>query len=264
MLLAISIGNSNLRFVLLDGKIPIANIRLRSDRRRTSDDLAGAFAGALDAQGRGNLLRDATGVCVCSVVPILSEAVGEMCSRSLPDIPPPLFITGRMDQGMAVHYHPPQSLGADRLVSAYAAREIYGGGPLIVADFGTATTFNAIDASGAFLGGAILPGIGLGRDALVENTAQLPRLDLFAPEPIAAIGQQTVDALRSGLLLGAAAQCEGMVARIRAEMGAPQARVIATGGLGGVVARHSPIIDVVDPDLTITGLRLLYEKLTTA
>ena len=141
MLLAINIGNSNMRFVLLDGEIAIASIRLRSDRTRTSDDIAGAFAGALDAQGRGNLLRDATGVVVSSVVPILSDAIREMCSRSLPDIPPPLFITGGMEIGMEVRYDSPQSLGADRLVNAYAARETTGSGPFIVADFGTATTF---------------------------------------------------------------------------------------------------------------------------
>ena len=261
MLLAINIGNSNMRFVLLDGEIAIASIRLRSDRTRTSDDIAGSFAGALDAQGRGNLLRDATGVVVSSVVPILGDAIREMCSRSLPDIPPPLFITGGMEIGMEVRYDSPQSLGADRLVNAYAARETMGSGPFIVADFGTATTFDLVDASGAFIGGAILPGIGLGRDALAEKTAQLPRIDLFSLEAIPAIGQRTVDALRSGILLGAAAQCDGMVSRIRAEMNAPEARVIATGGLGAVVARHSHVINTVDPDLTITGLRLLYEKL---
>lgn len=262
MLLAINIGNSNMRFVLLDGEVPIASIRLRSDPTRTSDDIAGTFAGALDAQGRGNLLRDATGVCVASVVPVLSDAIREMCSRTLPDIPPPLFITGATDIGMEVRYDPPWSLGADRLVNVYAARQILGSGPFIVADFGTATTFNVVDASGTFIGGSILPGIGLGRDALAEKTAQLPRVDLFASETIPAIGQRTVDALRSGILLGAASQCDGMVARIRREMNAPNAPVIATGGLGAVVARHSQVIDRVEPDLTITGLRLLYEKLT--
>jgi type III pantothenate kinase len=262
MLLAINIGNSNMRFVLLDGTIAIASIRLRSDRTRTGDEIAGTFAGALDSQGRGNLLRDASGIVVSSVVPILSDAIREMCSRCLPDIPPPLFITGSTEIGMEVRYDPPQSLGADRLVNAYAARETMGGGPMIVADYGTATTFDIVDANGAFIGGAILPGIGLGRDALAEKTAQLPRVDLFSPDPISAIGQRTVDALRSGILLGAAAQCEGMIARLRAEMKEPKARVIATGGLGAVVARHAPVIDAVDPDLTITGLRLLYEKLT--
>jgi type III pantothenate kinase len=261
MLLAINIGNSNMRFVLLDGTVAIASIRLRSDRTRTGDEIAGTFAGALDSQGRGNLLRDATGVVVSSVVPILSDAVREMCSRCLPDIPPPLFITGSLDIGMEVRYDTPQSVGADRLVNAYAARETLRGGPLIVADYGTATTFDVVDASGAFIGGAILPGIGLGRDALAENTAQLPRVDLFSPEPISAIGQRTIDALRSGVVLGAAVQCDGMVARLRREMNEPNARVIATGGLGAVVARHSSVIESVDPDLTITGLRLLYEKL---
>jgi type III pantothenate kinase len=261
MLLAINIGNSNMRFVLLDGTVTIASIRLRSDRTRTGDEIAGTFAGALDSQGRGNLLRDASGICVSSVVPILSDAVREMCSRCLPDIPPPIFITGATEIGMKVLYDPPQSLGSDRLVNAYAAREMFGGGPLIVADYGTATTFDVVDATGAFVGGAILPGIGLGRDALAENTAQLPRVDLFSPEPIRAIGQRTIDALRSGILLGAAVQCDGMVARLRSELNAPNARVIATGGLGAVVARHSTVIDSVDPDLTITGLRLLYEKL---
>jgi type III pantothenate kinase len=184
MLLAINIGNSNMRFVLLDGTVTIASIRLRSDRTRTGDEIAGTFAGALDSQGRGNLLRDASGVIVSSVVPILSDAIREMCSRCLPDIPPPVFISGAMNIGMEVRYDPPQSLGADRLVNAYAARELHGRGPLIVADYGTATTFDVVDASGAFVGGAILPGIGLGRDALAEKTAQLPRVDLFSPEPI--------------------------------------------------------------------------------
>ncbi|MES2460763.1 MAG: type III pantothenate kinase [Armatimonadota bacterium] len=261
MLLAINIGNSNMRFVLMDGTVTIASIRLRSDRTRTGDEIAGTFAGALDSQGRGNLLRDASGIIVSSVVPILSDAIREMCTRCLPDIPPPIFITGSTEIGMKVQYDPPHTLGADRLVNAYAARETLGGGPFIVADYGTATTFDVVDASGAFVGGAILPGIGLGRDALAEKTAQLPRVDLFSPEPVHALGQKTVDALRSGILLGAAAQCEGMVARLRSEINEPQARVVATGGLSAVVARHSAVIDSVDPDLTITGLRLLYEKL---
>lgn len=260
MLLVVNIGNSNLRFALYEKSALVASVRLRSDRNRTADDIAALLIGALMAQGKADALAAVSAVCVSSVVPPLGESVREMCARCLQGAGEPLFITGATDTGMPVRYEPPGSLGADRVVNAYAARALYGA-PVIVVDYGTATTFEAVDADGVYRGGAILPGVATGRDALAERTAQLMRLELDAAPPLPAIGTSTAAAMRSGLLLGAASVTEGMVARFAEEMGVPDPHVVATGGLAAAIARHTAVIDSVAPDLTIQGLRLLYHHL---
>ena len=258
--LAANIGNSTLRFALFDdaGTI-VANIRLPSDPAVTADAIAALLLGALSAQRRADALGAVDGICVASVVPTLDRPLQEFCRAYLPQAPEPLVVHGAMDIDMPVRYDPPASLGADRLVNAYAARVLYGA-PVIAADFGTATTFEAVDADGAYLGGAILPGVGTGRDALAAKTALLRRINLDDLPEIRAIGTDTVSALRAGIVVGAAAQAEGMITRFRAEIGASEARVVATGGFAAMVARQAPAITVVDPDLTVKGLYRIYQR----
>jgi type III pantothenate kinase len=154
-----------------------------------------------------------------------------------------------------IRYDNPREVGADRVVDAAAVRALYGV-PACVVDFGTATTFDAVSAEGDYLGGAIAPGVGIAAQALFERTAKLPRVDLTRPP--AAIGRNTVHSIQSGLLFGYVGLVEGMVARFKAELG-PETRVVATGGLGEIIARETEVIDVVDPWLTLHGLRIIYE-----
>ena len=261
-LLVANLGNSHLRFTCFDesGRIT-ASVRLRSEGTATADELAAILQSAFAMQGMPTALVDVNGVCISSVVPSQNRAVREFFARYLPYAGEPLWITAAAPTDMPVHYAPPESLGADRFVNAYAARALYGF-PTIVVDFGTATTFEAIDAGGAYRGGAILPGIGMGRDALAQRAAQLRRIDLDeVGDTVSAIGANTNDALLSGVLLGAVAQTEGLIAHFTAELGATAPPVIATGGFAATVARHTAAITTVDPDLTPKGLRLLYHHL---
>jgi type III pantothenate kinase len=156
---------------------------------------------------------------------------------------------------VSILYDDPRAVGVDRIADAAAVMHLYGG-PACVVDFGTATTFNAITAAGEYLGGAITPGLNIAADALFHHTAKLPRVDLDAPPSV--IGRNTVHAMQSGLLLGYVSLVEGMIARFKAELG-PGMRVIATGGLSEVIARHTTSIDILDPWLTLHGLRILWE-----
>jgi len=167
----------------------------------------------------------------------------------------PLIVGGGVKTGVAIRYDSPREVGADRVADAAAAYALYGG-PACVVDFGTATTFNAISDRGEYLGGAIAPGVRTATEALFQATAKLPRIDLQRPPK--AIGANTVDAMRSGILFGYVGLVEGMVERFRRELG-PNMRVIGTGGLANFIAAETPVIQVVDPWLTLKGLRIIYE-----
>lgn len=167
----------------------------------------------------------------------------------------PLVVTPAIKTGVRVLTDHPTEVGADRIINALAAYRLYGG-PAIVVDFGTATTFDAISAEGDYLGGAIAPGLGIAAEALFSRTAKLPRIQLIAPP--AAIGRNTVQAMQSGLILGYVGLIEGLVARIRAELGG-RAKVVATGGLAPLLARETDVIKAVEPMLTLEGLWLIYE-----
>jgi type III pantothenate kinase len=193
------------------------------------------------------------GVILCSVVPPLTGVVEKLCERYLHRTP--LVVGGEAETGVRILYDNPQEVGADRVVNAVAVYRRYGG-PACVVDFGTATTFDALSAEGDYLGGAIAPGIGIAAEALFRRTAKLPRIDLVRPPTV--IGKNTVHSMQSGLLFGYVGLVEGVVARFRAELG-PEMKVVATGGLARLVAAETAVVDVVEPWLTLEGLRLIWE-----
>jgi len=261
MLLAMDVGNTNTTFGLFDGPELVADFRLRSVRNRTGDEYAALIASLL--LSRGMTLSGVTGVSMAYVVPPVGGALRDLAVRYLKV--EPLVVTSETDLGLTLRYQPPSAIGADRLVDAYAARELYrkaDGEPsaCIVVDWGTATTLEAVSEDGVYLGGALLPGIGISMDALFSHAALLSRIELTAPP--SAIGANTPDALRSGILFGFADQTDGMVARFAAEMGGREKiKVIGTGGIAPLIAPYTTSIDAVDVNLTLVGLRLIHERI---
>lgn len=251
MLLAIDMGNTNLTLGLYQGESMHARWRLATDQERMPDEYGLQLLGLLQNAGRAP--EDLRGVILSSVVPPLTNRVQQACREYLRQ--EPLLVTHELDTGVTILYDDPRAVGADRIADAVAVQKLYGG-PACVIDFGTATTFNAIDRSGNYLGGAITAGIGIAAQALSSRTAKLPPVDLQRPPNV--IGRNTVHAMQSGLLFGYVCMVEGMVARFRQEIG-PDMKVIATGGLAEVVSKETPVIQVVAPWLTLDGLRILWE-----
>ena len=202
---------------------------------------------------RGCRSEQVTSVAMASVVPPLTPVFVQLCRDYFGQ--DSLVVDAGVRTGVRVRANP-REVGADRVVDAVAVRALYGV-PACVVDFGTATTFDAISAKGDYLGGAIAPGIGIAAQALFERTAKLPRVELNRPPSV--IGSNTVHSIQSGLLFGYVALVEGMVARFKVELG-PETRVVATGGLAELIARETAVIDVVDPWLTLHGLRMVYEQ----
>jgi len=256
MLLAIDIGNTNIVIGVFDGAALCHSWRLTTARDRTSDELGLVVTQLLDRDGL--VLSSIDGVVMASVVPPLTAAMIDMCRRYLGR--EPLNLEPGVETGMPILYEHPAEVGADRIVNGIAAYEAYGRQrhqPLIVVDFGTATTFDAISAAGEYLGGVICPGIGISADALFQRAAKLPRIDVRKPPNV--IGRTTVTSMQSGLFYGYVGLVEGLVHRLRAELGA-SAYCVATGGLAEVIAPETDVVDAVDPDLTLQGLRILWER----
>jgi type III pantothenate kinase len=251
MLLAIDIGNTNITFGLYEGEDLGPRWRIRTIHEKTPDEYGMLMVQLFNH--RGHTPQDISGVVIASVVPPLTQAFQE-ASRSYIGMEP-LLIDAGVRTGVRIRYDDPRQVGADRVVDAAAVRALYGV-PACVVDFGTGTTFDAVSAEGDYLGGAIAPGIGIAAQALFERTAKLPRVELRRPP--SAIGRNTPHAMQSGLLFGYVGLVEGMVARFKAELG-PGTHVVATGGLAEVIARETDVIDVVDPWLTLHGLRIVHE-----
>ena len=252
MLLAADIGNTNVTIGAFDGDDLAATWRLSTDSRRLADEYALLLRELLPMKGVA--VADVSDAALCSVVPPLTGVFEEVC-RTLFACEP-LVVGGGTKTGVRVLYQSPQDVGADRVVNAAAALHRHGG-PAIVVDLGTATVFDAVTADGAYLGGAICVGVGLAGDALAANTAMLRRVDLAPPER--AIGKNTADSIASGLVFGFAGLVEAMARRFREEMGAPDAKVVGTGGLVPLIATETDVFDVVDPDLTLRGLRRVFD-----
>ena len=259
MLLVMDAGNSNVTFGVYDGARLLRHWRIRTETGRTHDEYA-AFLGALLPQS-GLAMADVTGAALASVVPGATPALKRLAAAAFGvDV---LEITAGSDLGLEVGYEPPGDVGTDRLVDAAAAVDKYGA-PCIVLDFGSATTFNAVAApptpSGlpVYLGGAICLGIGLSLETLFSKAAKIPRVEL-APPP-RAIGNNTVHALQSGIVLGTLALVDGMIARFQAEMNAPGCPVVATGGFASEIFHASAGITHLEPHLTLDGLRLLFDR----
>jgi len=255
-LLAIKIGNSNVTVGVFEDSKLRATWRAHTEPDKTADEYAILLDDFFTTSLHPPLFDGGSwrGVAIVSVVPALTTTFQEFCRRYLEITP--LVVGPRVKTGMPIRYDDPRALGADRLVAAVAAKTKYGA-PVIVIDFGTATTFNAVNRAGEYAGGAIAPGLNLAADALHEYTAQLPRVDLVMPPR--AIATNTVQAMQAGILLGYVGMVEGMVARMREELGEPDARVIATGGLARMLAPQTRVIGTVEPDLILHGLRIIFE-----
>jgi len=251
MLLAIDIGNTNITFGLYEGKDLGPRWRIRTIHDKMPDE----YGILLDQlfRHRGHQPEQVTGAAIASVVPPLTPVFEQVCRDYLEQTP--LVVDAGVKTGVRIRYDSPRDVGADRIVDAAAVKALYSL-PACVVDFGTATTFDAVSAEGDYLGGAIAPGIGIAAQALFERTAKLPRVELTRPP--SAIGRNTPHAIQSGLLFGYVGLVEGMVARFKAELG-PETRVVATGGLAELIARETDVVDVVDPWLTLHGLRIVYE-----
>jgi type III pantothenate kinase len=252
MLLALDVGNTNTVVGVFDGTELKAHWRLSTRRAGTSDEYGIFIKSLFDFAGLD--FRAINAVILSTVVPTVQGPLEEM-SRQFFGVEAMVVGPG-LKSGMPILYEAPREVGADRIVNAVAAFELYGG-PCIVVDFGTATTFDAISARGEYLGGAICPGIGISAEALFQRAAKLPRVDITRPKTV--IGRNTVHSMQSGLYFGYLSLVEGLVARMREELdGSP--KVIATGGLASLLLAGSRLVDHLDPWLTLTGLRILYER----
>jgi type III pantothenate kinase len=267
MLLAIDVGNTNVTIGVFDGDRLAHSWRLAALRERTGDEL-GILITRLFEQARVPV-SSVSGIAIASVVPPLTRPMEEMSERYFSHT---AFVVDATNAGMPVRYTPAADVGADRIVNAVAAWDTYGRAgrampdgiasapvPLIVVDFGTGTTFDVISSQGEYLGGVICPGINISAEALFTRAARLPRVDVR--KPAAVIGQNTVNAMQSGLFFGYVEMVDGLVRRIRAELpGGDRAVVIATGGLADVISGESSTIQHVDANLTLDGLRLIWER----
>lgn len=253
MLLAVDVGNTQTHMGVFDGEELVAQWRTRTERARTADELALTFRQLLSMNDL-SFPTHIEAVIISSVVPTLTAALREMVERYFGFAP--VVVEPGTRTGMPILIDNPGELGADRICNSVAAYAL-AGGPLIVIDFGTATTFDVIGPRGEYLGGAIAPGVQISADALAQAAARLPRVELLPPKSV--IGKSTIESVRSGVLLGAAAMVDGMIDRIRSEMkGEPQ--VVATGGLAPLVLEHCITKAGFEPTLTLTGLRILYER----
>jgi len=251
MLLAIDIGNTNLTLGLYEKETLGAHWRLATDHARMPDEYGLQFLGLLEHAHCSQACL--SGVVLASVVPNLTGRVVQACQEYLQR--EPLVVDAGVKTGIRIRYEDPRAVGADRVADAVAVMRLYGA-PACVIDFGTATTFNAINKTGDYLGGAITAGINLAAEALFTRAAKLPRIELQRPPSV--IGGNTIHAMQSGLLFGYVSMVEGMVARFRSELGS-EMKVIATGGLAELIARETSVIDIISPWLTLDGLRIIWE-----
>jgi type III pantothenate kinase len=252
LLLTIDLGNTNTVLGVHEGAELKTHWRLTTRREQTADEygvlVRNLFAAsAIDPSRIG-------GVALASVVPPLTPVLVALSRQYLGR--EPLVVEPGVKTGMPILYEPPGDVGADRIVNGVAALAAYGG-PVIIVDFGTATTFDVVSRKGEYVGGVICPGVGISADALFQRAARLPRVDVRNPGRV--IGRSTVGSIQAGLYFGYAAMVEGIIARIRAELGEP-ARAVATGGLAETLAGDIPSLEAVDPVLTLTGLRIIWER----
>ena len=251
MLLAIDVGNTNLNVGVFEGNRLKSTWRIATEPRRMADEYGLVLTSILQLKGVSP--SNITDACLCSVVPPLTSIIEETCKSYLNVTP--LTVSAGIKTGVPIQYQNPRDVGADRVADAVAAHQLYGT-PAIVVDFGTATVFDAISQEGEYLGGAIAPGISVAAESIFLSASQLRRVELVAPE--SAIGRNTVSSIQSGLILGHVGLVEGMVKRFKKELGR-EAKVVATGGLAHLIAQQTDIFDDVNEDLTLIGLRMIYE-----
>ena len=251
MILVVDVGNTNIVMGIYDGDVLVANWRVSTVASRTSDETGLLMSQFIEHMGIKT--EDINDVIISSVVPSLMHTL-DLAMQKFLGIKP-MIVTNTMNTGIKIKYDNPKEVGADRIVNAVAALEIYGG-PLIIIDFGTATTFCAIDRDRNYLGGVICPGIKISMDSLFEKTAKLPRIEIVKPEKI--IGTNTVESMQSGAIYGYTGQIEYIVNKMKKEMD-DDVKVIATGGMAGMISAETNCIDEVNRKLTLEGLRILYK-----
>jgi type III pantothenate kinase len=251
MLLAIDVGNTNITVGVLKGEELKGTWRLAPDVNRLADEYGVLIVNLLGQEGIER--KDIDGAVISSVVPDLDPVFDSVCRRYFQVRP--LMVSAGVRTGLRILYDSPREVGADRVADAVGAIKLYGT-PLIVVDLGTATVFDAISAAGEYVGGAIAPGLAIAAEALFRRAARLYRVELA--RPASAVGRNTVAAVQSGVIFGYVGLVEGMVARFKEELG-QEAKVVATGGWAELMASETDVIDVVDTDLTLKGLRLIYE-----
>ena len=250
--MAVDVGNTQTVLGLFEGVELRGQWRISTEAQRTSDELAVGFSGLLDLNGLE--LGQVSAMIVSSVVPGLTRSYRHLAEDVLGV--PFYLVNAEMETGLKNRYDDPAAVGADRIVNAVATGEHYGF-PAIIVDIGTATTVEAVDGEGCYLGGAIFTGLYVALEALVARTAKLPGVDL-EEEPPSAIATNTPDSIRSGFVYGYAGAIDALVRRLREELGEVNIRVVATGGPAGVIVRHCREIEEFDPNLTLKGLRVLY------
>jgi type III pantothenate kinase len=252
MILVIDVGNTNIVLGVYKDKELLHHWRLSTNRSATADEYGISMHQLF--QYAGIPMSEISGVIISSVVPPLMRTLEHLCVKYVRKVP--LIVGPGVKTGLNIRYENPREVGADRIVNAVAAIEKYGA-PLIVVDFGTATTFDYIDERGDYLGGAIVPGISISTEALYQRAAKLPRIELVKPKSV--IGRNPVTSMQAGIIFGYAGQVDGIVNRIRTEFGVTP-HVVATGGLAELISAESETVNEVDPLLTLEGLRLIYER----
>ena len=253
MIFVMDIGNTNIKAAVFDGARLLKRWRCATDTSMTSDQYGIIMADLF--RYNGLRMEDIDGIMISSVVPTINYTIEHMCRDYFGR--EPRFLVPGMRTGLNIRYENPRELGSDRIANAVAVSARYGG-PCIFIDFGTATTYGVVSEKGEFLGGAIGAGLRMMNAALATGTAKLPSIELIMPPQV--IGRTTVANIQSGVVYGYIGSVERIVAGMKAELGCPDARVIATGGMAHLVKSHSPVIDEIVPDLTLIGLQLIYEK----
>ena len=253
MIFVMDIGNTNIKAAVFDGERLLKRWRCATNLTMTSDQYGIIMADLFRYHGLD--MRSIEGIMISSVVPTINYTIEHMC-RDYFGKEPRLLVPG-IRTGLNIRYENPRELGSDRIANAVAVATLYGG-PAVFIDFGTATTYGVISAKNEFMGGAIGPGLRMMNAALASGTAKLPSIELVVPPTV--IGRTTISNIQSGILYGYIGSVEKIVTEMKRELGCPQAKVIATGGMAHMVKANSSVIDEIDPDLTLNGLRLIYEK----
>lgn len=252
MLLTLDVGNTNVTIGVFDDSNLQATWRLSTDVGKLADEYGVLMSSLLEHSGIA--VDSIEGAVIGSVVPDLDPVFETVCSRYF-KVKPLVLATG-VRTGLRILYDTPRDVGVDRVADAVAAIELYGPPPMVIVDMGTATVFDGINKDGDYLGGALAPGLGIAAEALYQRAAKLYRVELTRPK--SAIGRNTVAAIQSGIVFGFVGLVEGIVARFKEELG-PGTKVIGTGGYAELIARETDVIETVDQDLTLHGLRLIYE-----